>query len=499
MLHLTLAANVMNAVGGTPDLTGVHFVPRYPAPLPDGENDFIVDLQPFSAEAVETFLKIERPAQAPTESARLVALDPQAPPTLLDSPTDPGMRFYSIGEFYEEIIRGLRSLSEQYGEGLFTGDRARQVTAEYFYSGGGTPVPVTDLNSAIKALSFIAEQGEGRGGGIYDHGGELAHYYRFQQLKLGRYYQKGDNGPPERPRVRDRLDGGLPGDEKPPARPLPGGLGAVRRRAPVQPGLRRLPRAPHRGLFRPPRPAAAGGTGDVPAPRRHDPADQEPRPRHSWRARRPHLRAGRIRRERRMSGDGDLAQHFIGFSAEVTAFSAFDLYGTGHAEVYQSVVTRVAGEAVLTGLLDAYDRAVAASAEAATARAATAAADVTAARSRALAAEVFSDEKLGPVARNIIKLWYTGIWYELPTAWTDAFGALANDGTFTASPQAYPEALLWRAVGANPRARGRPATARGRGRRSSRRSPARSLRPRRRGRPSAASPSLRCHGRGDPK
>src|SRR5204863_1380967 len=26
----------------------------------------------------------------------------------------------------------------------------------------------------------------------YDDGGELAHYYRFQQLGLGRYYQRGD-------------------------------------------------------------------------------------------------------------------------------------------------------------------------------------------------------------------------------------------------------------------------------------------------------------------
>ena len=203
MLHLTLAANVMNAVGGTPDLTGPDFVPAFPTSLPDGETDFTVDLQPFSARAVETFLKIERPAQAPTESARLVERDPGALSMLVGSPTDPGMQFYSIGEFYEEIIRGLRSLDERYraeGRELFTGDPARQVTAEYFYSGGGTPIPVTDVSSALEALSFIAGQGEGKGGGIYDEGGELAHYYRFQQLKLGRYYQKGDKaGQPSGP------------------------------------------------------------------------------------------------------------------------------------------------------------------------------------------------------------------------------------------------------------------------------------------------------------
>ena len=42
MLHLTLAANILNAVGGTPDLTQPGFVPEYPAYLPDGETDFAV-------------------------------------------------------------------------------------------------------------------------------------------------------------------------------------------------------------------------------------------------------------------------------------------------------------------------------------------------------------------------------------------------------------------------------------------------------------------------
>jgi hypothetical protein len=171
-----------------------------------------------------------------------------------------------------------------------------------------------------------------------------------------------------------------------------------------------------------------------------------------------------------MNGDGDLSRRFIDFSAEVTAFSAFDLHGTGQAQAYLSTVVSVVGEAVLTELLDAYDRAAAASAGAARAggaraegaraegaraegaRAVGAAAEGTSttSRARALAAEVFSDEKLGPVARNVIKLWYAGTWYELPKEWTESFGALANDGTFTASPQAYPEALLWRAIGANP-------------------------------------------------
>jgi hypothetical protein len=42
MLHMTLAANILNAVGGTPDLNRPKFVPLYPSPLPDGENSIVL-------------------------------------------------------------------------------------------------------------------------------------------------------------------------------------------------------------------------------------------------------------------------------------------------------------------------------------------------------------------------------------------------------------------------------------------------------------------------
>jgi hypothetical protein len=129
----------------------------------------------------------------------------------------------------------------------------------------------------------------------------------------------------------------------------------------------------------------------------------------------------------------DLSPRFLAFSSQVTAFTEFDLHGTGQAGSYLDTVVRVVGEGLLAELLDAYDRAVSQED-----------------RTTALQVEVFSSEKLGPIARNIIKLWYVGVWYELPSDWTESFGALENDGTFTASPAAYPEGLLWRAIGANP-------------------------------------------------
>ncbi|MER5262025.1 ferritin-like protein [Actinosynnema sp. NPDC002837] len=216
MLHLTLVANVMNAVGGTPDLTKRGFVPNYPTRLPSGPDDFEVHLRPFSPEALATFLRIEKPAQAASEEDRFVPVDwaalgltsnGSAPSSdelaeLEESgtvlglvPGDPTQRFSSIGEFYEEIIRGINHLEDQarkVGKTIFTGNPARQVTPEYFYSGGGDVIKVTGRDTAVAALTLVAEQGEGLHGGIYDSEDEIAHYYRFQQLEKGQYYQKGD-------------------------------------------------------------------------------------------------------------------------------------------------------------------------------------------------------------------------------------------------------------------------------------------------------------------
>lgn len=193
MLHLTLAANILNAVGGTPDLSASDFAPVYPTRLPDGEDDFEVGTRAFSRETIETFLKIERPGVAGEHGSRFVSRDPSARtlmPTMDDGEGE--FHFFSIGEFYAEIGEGIERLHHELGDDLFRGDPARQVGPAYYYSGGAEVVEVTDAPSAAAALRIISEQGEGLGGGIFDEEGELAHYYRFQQLLLGRYYQPGD-------------------------------------------------------------------------------------------------------------------------------------------------------------------------------------------------------------------------------------------------------------------------------------------------------------------
>ena len=120
MLHLTLAANVFNAVGGCIEgvLTKVDFVPVYPTPIPTGETDFCVSVEKFSRHAVETFLKIERSKEV-SEDEPLVGTRPKPNWLISLLRGDPEYSFYSIGLFYAEIIRGLNALYREKGDKLF--------------------------------------------------------------------------------------------------------------------------------------------------------------------------------------------------------------------------------------------------------------------------------------------------------------------------------------------------------------------------------------------
>ncbi|MFB9675005.1 ferritin-like domain-containing protein [Streptosporangium vulgare] len=174
MLHLALTANLLNAVGGTPRLDTPEMLPPHPRKLPHG--DLELSLVPFGPEALEMFLRLEQPAP------------PGAPPEDDD--------YETIGQFYAAIEQGLHYLCDTLGEKeVFSGDPARQVSGAHFRHTGGRLVAVTDLASALDALEEIVEQGEGTARSEVWDGDqdEVAHYYRFMELKLGRRYRRGDS------------------------------------------------------------------------------------------------------------------------------------------------------------------------------------------------------------------------------------------------------------------------------------------------------------------
>jgi CDGSH-type Zn-finger protein len=196
MLHLTLAANILNAVGGSPQLDAPSILPTYPTYLPHSNRAFQVPLTKFSKDALEIFMKIERPAEHD------------------GLPEDDD--FETIGQFYEAIEEALGRLSEELGEeSLFCGDPARQVTDELYYGGSGRIIAVRDLASALAALEEIVEQGEGLQhqevwdgdrGMFHPERDEVAHYFRFEEIYLGRRYAPGDtpqSGPTGEPLAVD--------------------------------------------------------------------------------------------------------------------------------------------------------------------------------------------------------------------------------------------------------------------------------------------------------
>jgi hypothetical protein len=185
MLHLTLVANVINALGGTPRTDEAAFMPDYPSPLPLDIDGIVVNLYGFSREAVEQGCAIERPS-----SIRPGVL-------FAEKPADGSM---TIGEFYLRIEAKLRALVERCGEALvFSGHPSRQVTADYYYDGAGAAFAVTGIVSALLALETIRNQGEGVTDKIWTGNREqfkgfpeVAHYFRFSELLAGRQYQWND-------------------------------------------------------------------------------------------------------------------------------------------------------------------------------------------------------------------------------------------------------------------------------------------------------------------
>ncbi len=136
----------------------------------------------------------------------------------------------------------------------------------------------------------------------------------------------------------------------------------------------------------------------------------------------------------------EFMEYFLELSVILTGFSRFHLQGTGQAELYFDTVHSVIGADLFGELLNTFHDLESKS-------------QIQGDESilmDGLRVEILGSEKFGPIARNVIKLWYIATWYELPQDWRDVFGTKANDRTFIPSAASYPEGLLWPTIGVNP-------------------------------------------------
>ena len=204
MLHFALACNLLNAVGGHPDIQSPAFVPKYPGRLPGGVRpDLTVSLRKCSKEHIrDVFMSIEEPGETifpeavdldPLIDTRPVEVDENGMVTNGAEVAEQVERHFrlvehhrlTIGWFYKQIGKAIAELSES--EDIFTGDPSLQMTPEVYTGAPGRVYRIHDKTSALLALHEIERQGEGTSG-TDPVGGrhELAHFYRFQEIVEGR-------------------------------------------------------------------------------------------------------------------------------------------------------------------------------------------------------------------------------------------------------------------------------------------------------------------------
>jgi Ferritin-like len=167
--------NVLNAIGGSPNINKPGFVPVYPGPLPMMvEHELQVGLNKLTRDLVEkVFMRIEQPEHV----VQFQMLSAATADRLADTP-----EYSTIGQFYDAIISKLAELNQQ--KNIFTGDRTRQVVDDTFYTSDEL-FPIFDLDTATRALNVVKQQGEGTDVDPFEADGQPAHYYRFWEILKG--------------------------------------------------------------------------------------------------------------------------------------------------------------------------------------------------------------------------------------------------------------------------------------------------------------------------
>jgi hypothetical protein len=161
MLHMAMACNILNAIGGSPVLNNPSLHPSFPCPLPGHSktnNAFTVELNKCCPASLSTFLRIELPEE-------------------LYGAKHHHDGWCTIAEFYDTITALLKS------ETLVDADfnHGRQV-GNQFNPAKGVLYEVQSRADALKALEEIIDQGEGHSGKMYDKDHQLTHYWKFQAV-----------------------------------------------------------------------------------------------------------------------------------------------------------------------------------------------------------------------------------------------------------------------------------------------------------------------------
>lgn len=172
MIHFCLDCNILNALGGNPMIASASVVPHYPGPLPGDLGGLTIHLYPFSMPAVQQGMNIETPEDGPIDfpQEKLLAM-PQ---------------YQTIGQFYAELDRYLATLPAS----AWQANRHQITDAQYLV---GNLFAVNSYADAQRAIVEIVSEGEGGPKSPVDFQGDLAHFYRFEEINRNQLLTKANN------------------------------------------------------------------------------------------------------------------------------------------------------------------------------------------------------------------------------------------------------------------------------------------------------------------
>lgn len=174
MIHMCLACNILNAIGGKPVLTP----PSYPGPLPGdigppGGKALTIHLLPFSVAAMEQGMAIEQP-EKPIKIPVEGLFAAEAAPAV------------TIGQFYEALDKFLATLPASTWK-----PGRHQIDDSQFFA--GQLFPINSYDDAHRAIDDIVSEGEGAADSPLDFQDEVAHYYRFGECYHNKVLTKAKN------------------------------------------------------------------------------------------------------------------------------------------------------------------------------------------------------------------------------------------------------------------------------------------------------------------
>jgi hypothetical protein len=172
MFHWALVQNLLIAIGSAPFVSRPH-MPHQAKGYPPGIQ---LRLLPFGEASLQHFVYLERPEGMDDADAEMFEHGgPEPAPMSPDELMPRGQHFTTQGTLYRAIEDGVAHLAKKIGEDrLFIGPAFHQLSSKTTWP---ELVPITDVQSAGKAIERIVEQGEGARGDW-----KTAHYGRFMAV-----------------------------------------------------------------------------------------------------------------------------------------------------------------------------------------------------------------------------------------------------------------------------------------------------------------------------